>query len=127
MLNFGFIFAIISVILDMVGVNHMAWAYPISLYWSFVPPLLVYDLTYLSVIFMLVYQRYGTNTIHALLAFTITSAIISFVFEPFFEWIGFYKSYTWKHIYSFPIYTSIACLVKFLVDFFEKSRNESLI
>lgn len=38
MLNFGFILAIISVILDMVGVNHMAWPYPICLYWSFIPP-----------------------------------------------------------------------------------------
>lgn len=119
-LNFGLLMGIISLILDMIGLNHGAWGYPIRLYWAFIPPLLPYDLTYLPVVFMLVYQRFGNTALQAFIAFTVTSAIISFVFEPFFEWIGVYKPYTWKHIYSFPIYIIIACFVRFLVGIFEK-------
>ncbi|WP_391563896.1 CBO0543 family protein [Paenibacillus cremeus] len=123
-LNFGFLYGIISLILDMVGMNHLLWAYPIRLYWAFIPPLLPFDLSYLPIIFMLVYQRYGRkSTTKVLIAFTITSAIISFVVEPFFHWIGIYEMYKWKYIYSFPIYITLAFLVRFLVGIFERKQK----
>jgi hypothetical protein len=121
--NFGCLIAIISFVLDMIGLNHGAWAYPIRLYWACIPPLIPYDLTYIPVVFMLIYQRYGNNTKKAFLAFTITSAIISFIVEPFFIWIGVYRLYWWKHSYSFPIYIVIAFFVRFLVGIFEKHKK----
>lgn len=38
-LNYGLILAFISLLLDMVGQNYGLWAYPIRLYWAFIPPL----------------------------------------------------------------------------------------
>jgi hypothetical protein len=45
-----------------------------------------------------------------------------FVGESLFEWIGVYKKYTWKHVYSFPIYIALAFFVRFLVGIFEKAQ-----
>lgn len=114
-LNFGLIVAIISLILDMIGINHVAWSYPIRLYWAFIPPLLPFDLTYVPVSFMLVYQRCGNTLGSFLIAFAIVSAFFSFVIEPFLNLIGVYKTYTWKYVYSFPVYILTACISKFLV------------
>lgn len=123
-LNYGLIIGIISLIFDMIGTNHGAWAYPIRLYWSFIPPLLPFDLTYIPVVNMLIYQRYGKKWTNYLTANFITSAIISFVIEPFFQGIGIYVTYHWKHIYSFPIYILLACFVKVVVEFINKKQTQ---
>jgi hypothetical protein len=114
-LNFGLILAIISIILDMLGMNYNAWAYPIRLYWAFIPPLLPYDLTYIPITYMLTYQRYGNSFVKSLIAFTIVSVFPSFMAESFMQWIGVYQVYNWKHIYSFLIYVLIACVSWFVV------------
>jgi hypothetical protein len=122
-LNYGLIVGILSLILDMVGLNHGLWAYPIRLYWAFIPPFIPYDLAYLPVIFMLVYQRYGQRWFSFLLVIILISAIFSFVIEPLFNWMGIYVLYKWKYIYSFPIYISLACFVKFLVELINKKLH----
>jgi hypothetical protein len=115
-LNYGLIYGIFSFILDMIGTNHGAWAYPIRLYWAFMPPLVPFDLSYLPVIFMLTYQRYGRRWFNFLLALIFISAFISFIIEPLFHWMGIYVMYKWKYMYSFPIYIVLAYLVKVLVE-----------
>ena len=110
--------------LDMIGFNYGAWAYPIHLYWAFIPPLVPYDLFYLPIIFMLVYQGYGQVWKYFLIAIFITSAFISFLIEPLFIWIGIYVEYKWKHIFSFPIYILLACFVKVLVELINKKLTQ---
>jgi hypothetical protein len=122
-LNFGLFVGIISTILDMVGTNHGLWAYPIRLYWAFIPPLVPYDLAYLPVIYMLVYQRHGQRWLNFLLVMIVVSAILAFIIEPLFNWMGIYVLYKWKYIYSFPIYILLACFVKFLVELINKKLH----
>lgn len=122
-LNYGFIIGYIAIIFDMLGMNHLLWAYPIRLYWADIPPLLPFDLSYIPTIFMLVYQRYGHNWIKSIIAFLIVSAVFSFGFEPLLKWIGIYQAYKWNHIYSFLIYFIMACSVKFLVDFLNRKQS----
>ncbi|MFD0824505.1 CBO0543 family protein [Neobacillus sp. M.A.Huq-85] len=122
-LNYGLIFGIFSFIFDMIGTNHGAWAYPIRLYWAFIPPLVPFDLTYLPVIFMLIYQRYGQRWTYFLIALFFTSAVISFLIEPLFHMSGIYVMYKWKYIYSFPIYIFLACFVKVLVELINKKLH----
>ncbi|MDR4948098.1 CBO0543 family protein [Neobacillus cucumis] len=119
-LNYGLFFGIFSFVFDMIGVNHGAWAYPIRLYWAFIPPLLPFDLTYLPVIFMVTYQRYGQRWFSFILALIVISAVISLLIEPLFHWMGIYVMYKWKYIYSFPLYILLASFVKFLVELINK-------
>lgn len=123
--NFGLIFALFAVMFDMIGLNHSAWAYPIRIYWALDPPLLISNITYLPVAFMLVYQRYGGSTPKLFTAFTLTSAIISFVFEPLYSWLGIYEPITWKFIYSFPTYIALAMLVRLIVGILENAEKKA--
>jgi xanthine/uracil permease len=122
-LNYGLFISGLSVTLDVIGTNHAAWAYPIHLYWAFIPPLIPFDLCYIPVIFMLVYQRYGQHWINFVIALIFTSAFISFIIEPLFHWIGIYALYRWKYIYTFPIYILMACLVKVLMELISKKLH----
>ncbi|MBP1930110.1 CBO0543 family protein [Ammoniphilus resinae] len=124
-LNFGLIIGIIAFIFDMVGINHMAWGYPIRLYWAFIPPLLPFDLTYIPVSFMLIYQKYGHSWRKFMIGSLLVSGVFSFVAEPILTWMGIYQMYNWRHIYSFPIYTFIACVVKIVVDTLNKTQNKN--
>lgn len=123
LLNFGLIIGGLSVTLDVIGTNHGAWAYPIHLYWAFIPPLIPFDLSYLPVIYMLIYQRYGQRWFNFLLALIVSSAFISFIIEPLFHWVGIYALYKWKYIYSFPIYVLLGCFVKVLVELINKKLH----
>ncbi|WCK55227.1 hypothetical protein PP175_04365 [Aneurinibacillus sp. Ricciae_BoGa-3] len=122
-LNYGLTIGIIAFIFDMVGMNHTAWAYPIRLYWAFIPPLLPFDLTYIPVSFMLVYQRYGESWIKSIIGFAIAAAVFSFGAEPLLNWMGVYQIYKWKYIYSFPIYILMACFVKVVVYTLNRKQN----
>lgn len=124
MLNYGLILGFFSLTLDMIGQNHGAWAYPIRLYWAFIPPMIPFDITYIPVLFMLIYQKYGQKWTYFLTAVSITSAFLSFIIEPIFKWIGIYVIYKWKYIYSFPIYIVLTCFVKTLVDFLNKKNSK---
>ncbi|MBI0580128.1 hypothetical protein IEC97_22495 [Neobacillus cucumis] len=121
-LNYGLILAFISLLLDMVGQNYGLWAYPIRLYWAFIPPLVPFDMSFIPVIFMLIYQKYGQKWTYFLIAVSITSACISFLIEPLFKWMGIYVIYNWRSIYSFVIYIMLAFFVKTLVDFFNRKK-----
>jgi hypothetical protein len=108
-LNYGLILGVFSLIFDIIGTNHGAWAYPIRLYWAFIPPLIPFDFTYIPVIFMLVYQIFRKRWAYFLIALFLTSGVVSFLIEPLFHSIGIYVMYKWEYIYSFPI-TSVALI-----------------
>ncbi|WP_077622847.1 CBO0543 family protein [Sediminibacillus massiliensis] len=45
---------------------------------------------------------------------TICSIIGAFLAEPFFEWVGIYKTLNWEHIYSIPLYFIVYLLAHFI-------------
>lgn len=73
------------------------------------------DYVIVPVIGAILYQKFPKWWKY-LLACTITSAIMSFVCEPFAVYIGMYRLISWRYIYSFPIYIAIYVLVKFVTE-----------
>lgn len=114
-LTFGLMLLSISVVLDIIGDKHLAWAYPMSLHWTLTPPLKPYDITIIPVTYMLVYQ-YCHSWRSFFVGMVIVSTVFAFIAEPFLIWIDVYMELTWKHIYSFPIYIFIGLLAKWVVD-----------
>ena len=113
-LLFGLIVMIIAIFFDLIVSNHMLWGYPHRIHWSLHPILLPYDITFIPVIYMIIYQRYP-NWINFTIGMVLLSAVFSWIAEPLLEWMGLYQKYTWKAIYSFPNYIWIGLLTKWLV------------
>jgi hypothetical protein len=112
---YGALIAMIAVLLDLIGTNLMLWGYPQQVFWFLIPPLLPIDLTVMPVEHMVVYQYFRTwkSFVFALIAL---AAFSSFVVEPLFSWIGLYKLYTWKYLYSVPIYIVKAIIVRLAIE-----------
>lgn len=116
LLYVGFIVITISCWLDFFGVTLGLWFYVhkvIPTMPSFVP----YDFSVLpvTVLLLLQYKPHISPYIKAaLFAFG-----CSFVGEPFFKWIDFYKEIHWSSFYSFPIY-----FVLFLIANWISKRNK---
>lgn len=109
--------------LDVVGSEFLLWEYPIKLI-PIIPRLVPIDLIVIPVVFMLIYQRYPKWK-DFLIANTIVSAIFSFIVEPLQVWMGHYKLFAWKHVYSFPIYIAIAVLGKCIINKLLAAKNNN--
>jgi hypothetical protein len=110
---YGCMINIMAVILDDIGTNFSWWSYPIKLV-PIVPPLLTADSILVPIIFMIVYQLFSLSLRTFFISNLITACILAFAAEPMFVWIGYYKLYDWKFIYSFLFYivsTSVARLI----------------
>ncbi|RBW69652.1 CBO0543 family protein [Bacillus taeanensis] len=111
---YGIILMYIATMLDAAGTELKLWEYSykeISLY----NRLMAVNIGALPVIYMIIYQ-YANNWKRFIFVSVITAAAFSFVFEPFFQWIGIYNTYHWKSIYSFPIYILLGVLIKGLIE-----------
>jgi hypothetical protein len=111
----------LATMLDATGTELKLWGYSykeVPLY----NRLMAVNTGALPVIYMLVYQ-YATNWKRFIVVSTIAAAAFSFIFEPFFQWLGIYNTYHWKSIYSFPIYILLGVLIKGLIEKFKKMGN----
>ena len=107
----GLVAAIISNVLDTIGTSYGLWHYD----WKVFPFITVYfpwDFTLfpVSIIMMLQFMPKWNKYIKAV-AF---SFMCSFVFEPFFSWVGLYDAVNWKYLYSFIIYIPIYLYYEYL-------------
>lgn len=112
-LLYGSYVIIVSTTFDDIGIVMTFWIYPYQLV-QVMDRLNSIDLTMLPILYMLIYQ-YFPKWKHFLLASAVMSFIFAFIFEPFFVWIGIYKTITWKYIYSLPIYFIIAVTGKLFI------------
>ncbi|CAM4016900.1 CBO0543 family protein [Mesobacillus thioparans] len=101
---FGLFYGVTAIFLDSIGSNAMVWTYPVRLTPYLNPQLYPYDVGVVIIPFMLVYQRFSTSFKQFFIATGLLSAFLAFLAEPFMVHLGIYKEFTWKHIYSFPIY-----------------------
>lgn len=97
----AFFVIIISMFLDSFGTELGLWDYryePIP----FLPSFLPWDLGLLPVSFLVLMQikPHASPLIKAILY----SFMSAFIGEPFFEWLGFYKSTNWNPFFSLPFY-----------------------
>ncbi len=112
---FGLFIALFSAIFEHIGEN-------VALWWGYktrlIPTLTFlfpFDFTFLPVSFMLVYQFFNKwrSFVKGMLVLSLGGA---FVFEPLLHWMDIYVLYTWKYVYSFPIYFAMGIFFKWLVQ-----------
>ena len=114
-LLYGVLIIIIVIILDTIGANLLLWTYPQRPLWFLMPLLLPIDISIMPVEHMLIYQFFPKwrSFVAALVILALFSA---FVAEPLFTLGGMYKLYSWRYVYSVPLYVLKAVLVRLLVE-----------
>ena len=110
----GLIVSVTANWMDQVGAELGWWDYAYNPL-PFFPQMLPVNYTLLPIGYMLLYQYYTAwqDFIRMVL---IMAAVLSWMFEPIFSWMGVYQLFTWHYSYSFPIYVFIAVSHKWLVD-----------
>lgn len=112
-ISFGFLISLISTLLDITGTYMVFWEYPYR-----VLPLEfseIHDFVVIPVSFMLVYQ-YCRSWKSFFLVNGLLAAFSSFVMEPVFMLLAFYKPIIWHHIYSFPIFWVLPLICRLIID-----------
>lgn len=112
-LGYGLFIIIFATLSDVIGSELVLWNYPTRIL-PIVPRLMPFDFAIAPTIFMSLYQFYpkwkGFIT-----ASVLTSAVLSFIVEPFLILINLYELISWKFIYSFPIYLGAALISKWII------------
>lgn len=111
---YGFTAQTISIWLDEVGYELGLWYYPLDLLPVF-PPSTAIDYILLPVIYALIYQ-YFRSWKTFIPATILMSGLFSFLLEPLLSKFGFYVVVKWNFYCSFPIYITIAILLKAIVE-----------
>ncbi len=114
LLLFGMLTAVFAIVLDNLGTELMWWGYPDKLV-QFAPPLFPADLVLVPVCLMTVYQFFGEDLRRFLIAITIWGALLAYIGEPFFIWLGYYQLITWKLTYSLIFYVVASTLARWIV------------
>lgn len=122
--TFGLFYGISAVILDSIGSNAMFWTYIVSLSPYLHPQMYPYDIGIVIVPFMLVYQKWGNDFKKFLLYTGCLSAFLSFIAEPFMEWLKIYREFSWRHFYSFPIYWILGFVIWVIIKQFKKCEQQ---
>ncbi len=120
-LLYGLFVATFATIFDELGAQLNLWEYPIDIEPLF-PRLIPINLTALPVIYMFIYQ-YFSEWKSFLMANVVMAAILSFIAENIFEWLGIYEMLKWEHYYSFPIYILMALFLKWLMKLILTKQN----
>jgi hypothetical protein len=111
----GSLISIVTLLLDLIGLNLGLWNYTSLLFSGFYPTLVPVDLVVIPVTYMLIYQ-YKVSWSAFLLTSVIVSGVYSFVAEPIFNGLDIYRMHHWRYIYSFPIYILLFLFIKWIVD-----------
>ncbi len=113
-LAYGLLVTMTSTLMDEWGTQAVFWGYP-DVMLPFIPRLFPIDYVLIPVIYMLVYQ-YFSEWKPFIIASVILAAVFAFALEKAMEGLGLYQLYTWKSIYSFPIYFALAVFWKWVVE-----------
>nr|GGG78511.1 hypothetical protein GCM10011398_24720 [Virgibacillus oceani] len=115
--TYGAIVSTIGMFGDIIGLSLLWWIYPISVLNT--PPLLEIHNVQMPIYYMIIYQ-YFPRWKSFFIAAAVNALVFGFVFEPILEWLGIYKQYTWKHIYSIIPYFVIAVVLKWFINKLKK-------
>jgi hypothetical protein len=111
---YGLFMHMVIIKLDSIGFETGHWIYPYKLvpFSSFVAYI---DSSPLPVIYMLEYQ-YFPRWQDFIKISVLTAGVFAFVCEPVLEVMGLYVPLKWYHIYGFPIYIAMPCVMKLVVE-----------
>jgi hypothetical protein len=119
---FGTLLVGVISILDALGMELGLWGYKYNIT-PLLPGLLPVNFSVLSVLGMFLYQ-YFRSWKTFLIALTVLCCLLSFVGEPFMEYIGVYQRYGWKYWYSLPIYIVKPIVIRLMVTMLMKFGQE---
>ncbi len=129
LLTFGLMAIHLTIMVDVVGINHGLFSYPYRLvpYFYFLAPV---AMGFSAVVYMLVYQ-YSPNWKTFLVNSTLVFAAIAFLAEPLANYLGMYELMGWNYFYSFLVYIGTAVLLRavnlgFRSMWAEEKRPESV-
>lgn len=113
----GLFVMISSYLLDIAGIYLGLWQYRYELL-PITPSITPWDLSLIPVAIMLALQINPVK-LNRFVKSIIFSAGASFIMEPIFSYIGFYKMLNWRYIYSFPI----TALIYIIADWMSRREN----
>lgn len=117
----GLFIIISSYLLDIVGVAFGLWQYRYELL-PITPSITPWDLSLIPVAVMFMLQI-NPMRLNRFIKAVIFSVAASFILEPIFVHIGFYKMLRWSYIYSFPI----TALLYITADWLSRRKKFSMI
>lgn len=109
---FGLFTSLCAGILDSVGLFMGAWAYPYNLV-PFLPNFFPIDYVVIPVVFMLIYQKYGSWKAF-LIASSLVATVLSLIFDPIMVWMNLYQPFTWQYYYSPPVFVFMVSFCKWV-------------
>lgn len=113
-LLYGFLIAIITLTIDSIGLFLNLWEYPYELI-PVIPFIIPIDLAVVPCITMLFYQNFKSWKLFIVII-VIFALVSSFIAEPVFILMGFYKLHNWKLFYSFLVFVFNSVITKWVVD-----------
>ncbi|WP_202081537.1 CBO0543 family protein [Caldalkalibacillus salinus] len=103
--------AFIAVCIDVVAVSHGLWRYSYEVL-PIIPAFLPWYVSLIPVFIAFLLQiRPEVNPVVKGIICGVGGSMIA---EPLFEWLGFYQTVHWEHIYSFPLYFIAYVLAHFI-------------
>jgi len=121
--TYGLLVALLSGLLDAIGVETDAWDYKYDLI-PLLDVFIAYDIAVLPVSYMVIYQ-YFTKWQPFIIAHIILAFVFAFGAEPLLMWLDIYQMIQWKHIYSVPGYFFLAIFLRWVMGRLMK-KNQSL-
>lgn len=111
--TYGLFVALLSGLLDAIGVETDAWDYKYDLI-PLLDVFIVYDISVLPISYMVIYQ-YFPKWRQFIIAHIILAFVFAFVAEPLLIWLDIYQVMNWKHIYSLPGYFFLAIFLRWVM------------
>lgn len=110
----GLVWIMAAANLDGLGFELGFWGYPTELF-PIYPKAYLFDYAFIPVTYMLLYN-YFPRGMAFFLANLVLAGGASFVSEPFFRWLDYYKAYHWSPWWSFFIYMTVSYLIRWFVE-----------
>ncbi|XXM71931.1 CBO0543 family protein [Lysinibacillus sphaericus] len=110
----GLVWIMAAANLDGFGFELGYWGYPTELL-PIYPKAYLFDYALIPVTYMLIYYYFPNGK-----AFFIANLVLaggaSFISEPFFRWLDYYKAYQWEPWWSFVIYFVLSYIIRWFVE-----------
>ena len=120
-MTYGFMVMVLSSLLDAIGVEYEFWEYHYQLL-PLLDVFMTYNIAVIPVTYMVIYQYFQTWK-SFIICHTVLSAIFALIAEPLLVWLNYYQLLKWEYYYSFPIYLTMALILKFFVTILKRLQS----
>lgn len=124
-LLFGSFATVMSTLFDLWGISAARWQYNIGLLPFQLAPF-PFDYSVVPILLMLSYQ-YSSNWLTYIINSSLSSAIISFVIGPLFQYSGIMSYFDWNFIYFFLANIAMAAIARIAILLILNIVNSSRI